>query len=63
MGFFYLSLSGNKKDLSIERKVIESEGKNKADSLGLEFFETSAKTGENVENVFQKLLKLVIKNI
>ena len=55
-------LIGNKKDLEAERKVNEIDAKNKAEALGLAFFETSAKTGENVEKTFQKLLELVIKN-
>jgi len=55
-------LIGNKKDLESGREVSEDDGRKKADSLGLSFYETSAKTGENVENVFRKLLELVIKN-
>ncbi len=55
-------LIGNKKDLISERIISEADGKNKADSLGIIFYETSAKTGENVENVFRKLLELVVEN-
>ena len=35
-----------------EREVSWDEGKQMADSIGAPFFEVSAKTGENVEEVF-----------
>ena len=44
-------------------KVIESErGKALADQHGLSFFETSAKTGLNVAEVFQHIAKIVIRD-
>ena len=45
-----LVLVGNKKDL--ERKVTIDEGKNLAQKEGMIFFETSAKTGEGVVEMF-----------
>ena len=41
-------LIGNKSDLN-NREVSREEGQKFADSYGMTFFETSAKTGENVE--------------
>lgn len=54
-------LIGNKADLGERKEVTESEGKELAEKLGLDFLETSAKTGRNVEEAFRKLAK-EIKN-
>ena len=43
---------GNKSDLTAKRAVSTEEGKAFADSLGIEFLETSAKTASNVEEAF-----------
>uniref|UniRef100_A0A6B2LLW5 Uncharacterized protein n=1 Tax=Arcella intermedia TaxID=1963864 RepID=A0A6B2LLW5_9EUKA len=48
-------LIGNKSDLSNERKVSSRDAQEMADALNLEFFETSSKTAENVEEAFAKL--------
>ena len=53
-------LVGNKLDLADERVVSKSEGKKLADELGVEFFETSAKTGESVEQIFYTLVSKII---
>ena len=45
-------LVGNKSDLSGKRVVSTEQGKEFADSLGIEFLETSAKTSTNVEQAF-----------
>ena len=45
-------LVGNKSDLTAKRVVSTEQGKEFADSLGIEFLETSAKTSENVEQAF-----------
>ena len=48
-----LILVGNKKDLDEQREVTYEEGKKFADDFGfIDFFETSAKTGENIKNMF-----------
>ncbi len=45
-------LVGNKSDLTSKRAVTFEQGKEFADSLGIEFIETSAKTATNVEKAF-----------
>lgn len=48
-------LIGNKIDLGNKREVSYEEGKDFADSMGMSYLETSAKSGDNVEQVFIKL--------
>merc|ERR1712014_369616 len=45
-------LVGNKSDLTSKRAVSSEQGKEFADSIGIEFLETSAKTSTNVEQAF-----------
>merc|ERR1711957_1164387 len=45
-------LVGNKSDLAAKRVVSTEQGKEFADSLGIAFLETSAKTSTNVEQAF-----------
>jgi Ras-related protein Rab-1A len=45
-------LVGNKSDLTTKRVVSTEQGKEFAESLGVEFLETSAKTSTNVEQAF-----------
>ncbi|KAG5175459.1 ras related protein PiYpt1 [Tribonema minus] len=45
-------LVGNKSDLEAKRAVTTEEGKEFADSIGIEFLETSAKNADNVEKAF-----------
>ena len=52
-------LVGNKCDMEDERVVTYDRGKNLADSLGLEFFETSAKDNTNVKPVFERLVDII----
>ena len=54
-----LLLIGNKKDLADKRDVTTEEGEEKAKSFGLAFLETSALTGENIDKVFDHILKEV----
>ena len=54
-------LVGNKVDK--DDKVIDYEtGKQLADEYGLDFFETSAKTGSNVSEVFSQIAHSIIKD-
>eukprot|EP00298_Acanthocystis_sp_HF-20_P004084 c14424_g1_i2.p1 GENE.c14424_g1_i2~~c14424_g1_i2.p1 ORF type:complete len:214 (+),score=83.52 c14424_g1_i2:648-1289(+) len=57
-------LIGNKLDLAEnEREVTYEEAKKFADENGLLFLETSAKTGENVEEAFLKTSRVIHDNI
>jgi len=52
-------LVGNKCDMEDERVISFERGKQLADSLGLEFFETSAKDNINVRAVFERLVDII----
>lgn len=53
---------GNKEDLLDERKVSVEQANEIAKKLNLEYLETSALTGKNVEESFYKLAKALIKS-
>ena len=46
-------LVGNKQDMEHERVVIPNRGQELANQLGFEFYEVSAKSGNNVQNVLE----------
>jgi len=52
-----LVVVGNKKDLADNRQVTFESAQQFAHSLGSPYVETSAKTGENVERVFQDVVR------
>ena len=57
----FLILVGNKCDLEDQRMVSTAEGEDLARELGLAYMETSAKTGENVNDAFKMLAIQMIK--
>lgn len=54
-------LVGNKIDLVEDREVSPEEGRELAEGLSLSYIETSAKTGENIEDAFRMLALQLIK--
>ena len=56
-------LIGNKSDLESQRDVTYEEAKQFADENGLMFIETSAKTGEGVEEAFLETARRIFSNI
>ena len=55
-----LLLIGNKNDLTDTIKIEDSEALVLAKSFNMEFISTSAKTGDNVEEAFLKVLKTIL---
>ncbi|MBN2150887.1 MAG: GTP-binding protein, partial [Candidatus Lokiarchaeota archaeon] len=53
-------LLGNKNDLADQRAISELEAKSMAAALTVPYFETSAKTGENVDKVFKHFAGIVM---
>ena len=58
-----LILIGNKNDLNDMRQVTYDEGANFAKSNNMIFLETSAKTGDNIKEIFNKSVKKIDQNI
>jgi len=58
-----IALAGNKVDLAEQRQVDAEEAKQYADENGILFLETSAKTNQNVSEVFQLIAKKLPKNV
>ena len=52
-----IMLIGNKCDLEERRQISKEQGEEKAKSFGFSFLETSALSGENLENGFESLIK------
>jgi len=58
-----VTLAGNKCDMEEERVVSTEKGKQLAEQLGFEFFETSAKDNINVKQVFERLVDLICEKM
>ena len=58
-----LVLVGNKSDKADERAVSEDDAQSKAKQLNLPYIETSAKSGENVQQLFKMISNLLPKEI
>ena len=59
----FLVLIGNKNDLESSRKVSYDEGEDFAKKYGMLFYETSAKTGKNINEVFMNSCSEIAKKI
>jgi len=57
-----IALAGNKLDLADQRQVDPEEAKSYADENSIFFMETSAKTNQNVSEIFQLIAKKLPKN-
>jgi small GTP-binding protein len=53
-------LCGNKKDRTADIKIPTSEGEALATKLGVSFFETSALTGENIDETVHDLIRIIL---
>ena len=58
-----IGLSANKCDLENKREVQRTEAETYAQENGCIFFETSAKTGENVQQMFQQIAMKLPKHV
>ena len=58
-----ICLIGNKIDLEEQREVSYEEGKNLAEENNLLFFETSAKDGNNIQEIFLESATLLVDKI
>ena len=56
-------LIGNKKDKKEEREVQFHEGENLAKEMGMVFYETSALTGEGIEDLFNETISIIADRI
>jgi small GTP-binding protein len=54
-----IALVGNKCDLENKRQVTYDDARTLADELNVSYYETSAKTGDNIDNMFKELIQVV----
>lgn len=59
----YIILVGNKKDLEDDRQIAETEAQEFAKRYNLQYLETSAKTGDNVQDTFVRLGQGILRHI
>lgn len=57
-----IALVGNKLELEAEREVTTGEGQQLANDTAVLFFETSPKTGHNIENLFTQIAEKLPKS-
>ena len=58
-----LVLVGNKEDLEEKRAITTEEGEDFAQRNGMIFFETSAKTGKNIDEMFNSSIQEILKKL
>ena len=59
----FMVLVGNKSDLADKRQVSTEEGRELAEKYEMKFYETSAKTGENVNDIFNDSVDEIAKKM
>ena len=59
----FMVLIGNKSDLADKRQVSTEEGRELAEKYEMRFYETSAKTGENVNDIFYDSVNEIAKKM
>ena len=59
----YMVLVGNKSDLADKRQVSTEEGRELAEKYEMKFYETSAKIGENVNDIFYDSVDEIAKKM
>ena len=57
-----LSIAGNKSDLDRHRVVPRQEAADYAASVGAHYAETSAKTGQGVDDLFGEIIEKLVSN-
>ncbi|MFX1512501.1 MAG: Rab family GTPase [Promethearchaeota archaeon] len=57
-----MCLVGNKRDLVKKRVISSNEGQQKAQELEMPFYESSAKTGKNIEEMYHNLAKRILES-
>lgn len=53
-------LVGNKIDLTKDREVSEMEGREMSERFNTKYFESSAKTGENINQIFNHISREIL---
>jgi small GTP-binding protein len=59
----FILLVGNKSDLNEDRVITENEARETATRYGLEYLETSAKTGDNISESFVRLGQGILRQV